>query len=394
MKIELMVDRFNSFENKYELFDMNIEGFSVWPYIRFEMYFAIGNFFHITNGVGSTPKSKFKDVALMLWNTFIANPSRTIKGHDVLIIPHQRRVLEGKEYKCIYTDELATELPYSCVSAEFLFGRIHFRPAKTKNLVYLDGVDVWPAIKYKLTRKKIDRFRPFASTLSESIKEFFHVEVDTEYISGLICKKYYWHRYKKPIVQKFLNRVKPRVIIELVGYETNKMIINEVAQELSIPCIELQHGVIGRGHIAYNYQLNQKLKQMPTHLFVYSSYWKETCSFPIERDAIIPTGFPYMEEQIEKYLPKVGNKEIRIIIFSSTDHTEFIRDFAEEIIRIMDHLKLEYEIIYKLHPLEYNYDSSTWSRIKASKNVRFINNSNHSFHYLNYFLFFHYLLMI
>ena len=377
-----MIDKFNDFENRYNLFDLTIDDFSVWPYIRFEMYFKIGEFFGVTNGVGSTPKTKITDSVIMFWNTFVNNPVRSIKQHDILIIPHQRRIKEGGKYRCIYTDELAARLDYPCVTAEFLFGRMHYKPAKTENMVYLDCVDVWPAIKYKVHRNKDTRVLNIAEAIVRDVDVFFGIDIDRIFVEELICKRYYWHRFKKPIIKKFIKRVKPKIIIELVGYETNKMIINEVAHEMSIPCVELQHGVIGRGHIAYNYSGNHELEQLPSYLFVYSNYWKDTCSFPIPKNHIIPVGYPYMEEQIKKYPKKNEDNIVRIIVFSSTDHTEFIKNFTEEAIRLLDESGINYRIIYKLHPLEYNYDPAIWSKIKTSTNVVFIDQPKKSLYEL------------
>lgn len=377
-----MIDKFIEFENKYELFNLKIDDFDVWPYIRFEMYFAIGEFFDITNGVGSTPKMKFTDITSMIWNSFISNPIYTVKKHDIMFIPHQRRIFEDGKYRCIYTDSLSKRIQYSKVSAEFLFGKMHYKPAMTKNLIYLDYVDVWPAIQYKFShRKKMDILNA-ANILRSNIQAYFGIGMDENYIEGLICKRYYWHKYKKPIIKKFLKKISPKIIIEVVSYETNKMIINEVAYEMGIPCIELQHGVIGKGHIAYNYRLKSELKQLPTYLFVYSKYWKDTCSFPIGKERIIATGFPYMEEQMLRYPKRNFEGKHRIIIYSSTDNTGNIKDFAEKIIRIMDERGIDYEVIYKLHPLEYSYDSDIWKSIKKCPNVSFIDAPNKSLYEL------------
>lgn len=60
------------------------------------------------------------------------------------------------------------------------------------------------------------------------------------------------------MLRRIIKSISPKVIVEVVGYETNKMIINEIAHEMGISTIELQHGVIGRGHIAYNYLINRE----------------------------------------------------------------------------------------------------------------------------------------
>ena len=325
---------------------MKLEDFDLWVYIRFELYFTIGERFGITNGVGSTPQTTLKDKWCLLWNTIIKNPYYNIGNYDVLIIPHQRRILDGNRYRCVYTDEIADYLSFSSITAEFLFGKIHYKPVASKNIVYLDYVDVLPAVKYKILKCNSLKIKEYAQIIDNSIKEFFSVELTPGYIEKLIEKRYYWHKYKKPLLRKLLLKIKPKVVIEVVGYETNKMILNEVAHELNIPCIELQHGVIGSGHIAYNYKIDQPLTQFPSYLFVYSDYWRRTCSFPVGKDRIIPTGFPYLEEQVSKYPKKKKNdKSINIIIYSSTDSSIYIQRFTEEV----------YDVRYNLSGSVYAY---------------------------------------
>lgn len=378
-----MIRKFNDFEQKYNLFNMKLEDFELWVYIRFELYFAIGEHFGITNGVGSTPKTTLKDKLCLLWNTIIKNPYYNIDNYDVLIIPHQRRILDGTKYRCIYTDEIANHLSFSSITTEFLFGQIHYKPAKSNNIAYLDYIDVWPAIKYKILKCNNSEIKKYAQIIEGYIKEFFSVELTPGYIEKLIEKRYYWHKYKKPLLRKLLLKIKPKVIVEVVGYETNKMILNEVAHDLNIPCIELQHGVIGSGHIAYNYKINKPLKQFPSYLFVYSDYWKRTCSFPIGQDRIIPTGFPYLEEQVNKYpKKKKKGKSINIIIYSSTDSSNAIQRFTNELMDQLEKNNYKYRITYKLHPLEYNYTTDIWDSLKESKNVNFIDSPTKSLYEL------------
>lgn len=379
----MMIDKFNDFENIYKLFDLKIDDFCLWIYIRFELYFAIGEFFGITNGKGSTPKTSIKDRVCMFYNSFIANPMLFTKKSDILIIPHQRRILEGSTYKCIYTDVIAEEFDGKALTAEFLFGKIHYKPAASKNIVYLDYIDVIPGIVYKLSKRKQKEISMVSKKIESAVEEYFDIKFEEGYLESLISKRFYYYKYKKRLLKKFVKKVSPKVILELVGYETNKMVLNEVANELNIPCIELQHGVIGRGHIAYNYKSDNSYKQLPTHLFVYSDYWKKTCSFPIGFDNIIATGFPYMEEQISKY-PYIENisDSVRIIIYSSTDSTDSILEFAIKLITKLDQNMIKYKIIYKLHPLEYNYPISKWDAVRNLDNIEFINTPTKSLYEL------------
>lgn len=379
----MTVDDFNEFENKYNLYDLNIDGFCLWLYLRFELYYAIGENFGITNGQGSTPRVSIKDKLSMFVNSFVANPVFFTSRCDILFIPHQRRILDGDSYRCIYTDIIAEAMSDKALSAEFLFGHMHFKPATTRHLVYMDYVDVIPGIIYKMSIKKNKEITQLSRYIKSSIKDYFRVEISNDYIESLITKRLLYYKYKKRLLRSFLKRVSPRVIVETVGYETNKMVLNEVASEMHIPCVELQHGVIGRGHIAYNYSTNRRFEQLPTHLFVYSDYWKNTCRFPIESNNIIATGFPYLEEQVSKY-PYIqnDNNTIRIIVYSSTDSTDSILEFTQELIGVLEAEGAQFSIVYKLHPLEYNYSMSKWDSIRNHNNVVFVNTPTKSLYEL------------
>ena len=71
------------------------------------------------------------------------------------------------------------------------------------------------------------------------------------------------HKLSYRYYEKIINRVKPKIITEVVSYGFNRMIINEIAKEKQIPIVEFQHGVMGKYHVAYNFFSKTKYKILP-----------------------------------------------------------------------------------------------------------------------------------
>lgn len=71
---------------------------------------------------------------------------------------------------------------------------------------------------------------------------------------------------------RMLNRIRPKVIIEVVSYSLPKLIVNDIAKKMNIPTIELQHGTMGKYHIAYNFSEKMDLKRFPIIFFSLASF--------------------------------------------------------------------------------------------------------------------------
>lgn len=383
-----MIDSFLKFEHDHGLLSDTIDGFTYWPYIRFSVYERIFDNPEGCNDCGQRKqKIRFLEIIEIIKNIITCNPLLRKGRKDILVISHQRRVLKNDKYICMYTDLLSKKYKNDSICAEFLYGYKHFKPIENRNILMLDIVDVLPYIqniiykdRYRATFSKLDGK---AVQLSRLIAVELKKEIEPGKLADWMKRRYVWYQYKKPILREFLEDIRPKVIIEVVGYETDKMILNEIANEMGICTIELQHGVIGRGHCAYNYLDEKKYSYMPAILFVFSDYWKETCRFPIGKENIITTGFPYMEEQMNCYPPTgIDEKVLRIIVISQPGVTERLIDFTCSIIKEMEKIEKDYKIIFKLHPEEYNNISKRIILLKKSENIQIITDSSISLYSL------------
>ena len=84
-------------------------------------------------------------------------------------------------------------------------------------------------------------------------------------------------------------------------YGFKMMLLCETAKELGIPVVELQHGTMGKEHIAYNFLKKRRLKSFPDYIFTFSQYDKKAARFPLTSDRIYAVGYPEMENKIIEY---------------------------------------------------------------------------------------------
>ena len=164
-----------------------------------------------------------------------------------------------------------------------------------------------------------------------------------------------------------LNKIAPNKIITTVSYSYINQIFTAVAKELFIPVIELQHGIIGKSHVAYNYKTSNEIITFPDYFFAWGSYWINGTRFPIAEDKVNVVGYPY----INKFKTKGFEREKKRIIILSQRR----KDLAELTVELA--LKLpDYEIIFKCHPSEYRVAKKEYEVFIEYKNIKLVMDDN------------------
>ena len=94
--------------------------------------------------------------------------------------------------------------------------------------------------------------------------------------------------------RRLLRRVRPRLVLVEEGCYGHMAVFNTTARELGVTVAEFQHGMVTRGHDAYNvaprlaaspaYQLTQ-----PTAFLGYGSWWNDQFNAPVEERVVVAT---------------------------------------------------------------------------------------------------------
>lgn len=377
------LDAFLAIEKKYNLVTDTVDGFAYWVYFRWDLQIEIQT--HTGYGIAhmNSPFSKRKQLMsrLNMIKNAILFGNRFRGKCDILFLDDGRRVLTGSYYESIYTDQIAALYPASIV-LERPYHQRHFRPVMTRRLIYTDYIEIKAMLYYnwcqkfaisRMKRVKEEIYNKIVGPISEICNAYnFHYD-----ISGILDKMlcgYYVYKIKRKEIAKLLDKYHPQLILEVCGYNLDCMIANELAMERNIPSVELQHGFTGADHISYNYSKGASVKQFPKYFFGFSDFWIKSASYPIPEENIKEIGFPYLERKAAAVKASVVKGDIKKIIFISQGP---IGDVLSKIAVNLDKLinKEKYEIIYKLHPGEYEGWKERYKELAVSG--IFVADSNH-----------------
>lgn len=368
-----MIEKFLELEHSLDLFSMTFKQFNYWTYIRSSVYSDIRR--GVIDSSDSKPpltewtgkrKSPVMSKFLCFFRCVIKSPFFCWGKKDLLV--YQDAIIYNPEhgyYECPPTQCVVDNyqgkllllqdclVSYKNEPLQFPIARyvgIVYYKAKLK--MYLVGLN-----KNMLQREKTklkEEINSFINIFEKNYSVKLNVDkyVDSvyeQYFMYSICYKYFY---------KLLKRVKPKCIVEQCSYSFRNRVLNEVAEQLSIPTVEMQHGVIGAGHIEYNYLAKAKYKGFPQYIFVFSDYWKERARFPIPNDCIIATGYPNLESKVLKLKKNKLQKGKVVLLFISQNvdgalWAETFIDFTKNVCEYIIENKLEqYRILYKPHPRE------------------------------------------
>lgn len=367
-----LLDQFINFEKNEELFDLSIRDVMIWDYIRSKVYGSISKqslkVKYTKLSLKESPMKSLLGVVNQLF--FIVLNLRLFlrkSKKDILVLGHPRRQLSGVFYEDIYTDAIVKNLreKYSILSLEVPMRQSHLRPINMEEVYYLDLLEIGKTFapylsRIRLSKNEIERIE----NIQKRIFEVFHVQIN---LLELIKEHLIKYRYVQKRVAARLERLSPRVVITVDGYNFTKKIFTEIANKRNIPTIELQHGTIGALHLAYNYPSEIYLESFPVNFFSWGEYWHIDARFPSDTN-IYNLGFPYMDNQ-KKKMNNLIQKENNILVSSQwtigLELMNYINNCAES---IRDH-----NFIVKLHPLEFDSIES-YKKLALHSNISFVTN--------------------
>jgi hypothetical protein len=339
-----------TFETEYGLFDLRYDGVPVWERIRFNVYQRLQP--ETADGPAETSPGdatggEFEGLRLWARNLVRRNPFFA-DSTEVLFVGHPRRKLEPDGlWWDIYCDPLQQHCDIDSLHAETSYALRHRTPAKTSHLRYLDLIQYGGTIQRKLGFFEPEIPTQFRERL-EDIERALEDRFETAVPFADIVKRELWNRRCRLwLYGRFLDKVSPRVAVVVVSYGKETFI--EACHERDIPVVELQHGVIYPDHLGYAYPGERTKSLFPDYLLAWGSFWRNRVEFPIPEDRIIPVGYPYLDQHRQQYAEVEGADTI--LFLSQPNVGQTLSKFA---IRVANHSDVEAEIIYKLHPDEWD----------------------------------------
>lgn len=376
-----LIEKFLIMEEKNNFFDLKIDKIKFWMYIRFDVYTTLMENYRLFNkNISYDAKFDIKpDLSERIKRMTIKNQF-FLHTKEILIFSSSRKIKEKEYYKCVYTDIISKNLDNTYYIFDSDYDGVFYYPRSVSGIKNLD------INTYKLFCKKRDRVSFHGSMLENSIYNIIEQNFDKPLtikqkikINSLLVDFLNKRSYLKNYYYYILRRTKPKVIIIVCYYSFEMMILCEVAKELNIPVIELQHGTMGREHISYNFLRKRKIKSFPDYIFTFSQYDKKVSRVPISFDRISAVGYPEMENKIKIYKQAfLKEKKKKKILFISQTLRE-IFEYAAELSKRLDLDK--FEIIIKLHPREFGNWRKEFGKILKDCSVTIIDNSNKDIYY-------------
>ncbi len=382
------INEFLKFESMNAFFNKKFQNVHYWPLIRFSLYRKIQN---EKQNIGQAHTSiagepmvkrisyKFKQFK----NMIIYNPLLYRKKIDLLVLNHQRRVKDEDQYRCVYTDDFLESTAYQYVILEEPYLEQHYRPVPNDNILYTDYINLMVAIKRRISAlkplKKEEKhaIQHLVELLNETFNMTFTYDDIKQSVTAAVCS----FKHKKRYYKKILKRTNPQAILEVVSYGGSRYVVNALAKEMNIPTIELQHGTMGKYHLAYNFKEKMNLSTFPDYIFTFGQFWKDVTRFPIADDKVKVVGWPYFERKLSYYKShtnKSNASKTTILFISQGTIGKALSDFAVKFSELID--ISQYHIIYKLHPGEYNRWEKEYPWLKDT-DIEVIDHNQHDMHY-------------
>jgi len=353
-KYEEIHNKFLRVEDEMGLFSLEIDGILVWERIRHKVHRKILRKSGLI-GEAHTGSSLFQSGVLRKYPLFVYRWVKSLLFKNAFLTGQRdflfcgsgrRKKRDGGHWWDIYCDPITEELDLDYVLVENRYQDIHQKPAKTDEIRYLDFIEDTGVTCKKLGLDEVS----FSSQEEQRMQEITGTfETEFEVPIGLkdMIELYLTERRStKWMYDRLVKRVDPKVAVVVCSYG-NKVLV-EACKDSDVPVVELQHGIIHEHHMAYHFPDDVEVPTFPDYFLTFGKYWCDCINFPIDDSRVIPAGYPYLEMESKKYAD-VEERDQIIFISQGTVGEELSR-FAVELSECAD----GYDIIYKLHPGEYD----------------------------------------
>ncbi len=383
--MSVRVKPYHEWEAKHRLLNnKSVDGFKYWNYMRRDMFMSFVDQYSgveppFYKNMSEKPANRLEVLGKKAGDFlfFMRNGLKSdLRNVDALFLCHRRRQRIENRMVSIYSDFVEDRIPNS-VTLERGDTKFDYDcPRYSPNLVYSGSVELMSyAYRYMikfLSKNKYKKIKNYVKADMEEafrdLEESYGLKVNKNDFAERVTTLYFFYKFRKPRYERFLRKLSPKVIVEVVGGGFDAKIINELAVKLGIPTIELQHGA-GAIDIVYP-EKNTPVDIAPDWYFTFSDFWKNMVLLPTGTSQVFAGGFPYHDIMMRDY-PRESWKHDRntIIFLSSRKYGKEMSELALELSNLDERLN----IIFKLHPREFhdwkeNYKDLLGSRVEVIDN--------------------------
>lgn len=345
---------FFEFERQHRLFEVKVNGRHIWDIIRNDVYLEL--LWGYTSRISSAQRTSFMRLTTLLIEYLRFLYFLLFKKSTYLFFSCSRNKVGDKFY-----DQNLEDIYQSLKGSKWeieLFTRertLRLHPRSTFTPIFLirriiqnqQHHEVYDGI-INLIKKHFPRF-----TLTS---EFIRRKVAT-----------FESEYK--VYRLLLQRQKPKaVFVTQSGFQKA---LFKAAADLNIPLIEVQHGIIDEGHIAYNYSREIRYYEnqlyLPAYYFTFSDFWTENLYLPSV--AVVPMGNTAFYTSGRSDVSQIRVKQGKGLLVASSDI--FGHDLSLLISKFVEK-KSQTPVYFKLHPNQFSEVKIYQDKFAAYNNVKVI----------------------
>jgi len=364
-------------ETERPLFAREVAGIRYWHFIRFyvleEIHLAKK---WIEKSSRGQQASFFEKIGIgfeLIKNSLSHRIALDDKQADVLILNSANKISRDGRFVDPYTDLWLSDFsaPYTIWENPALWR--HPKHGASADLFYLDSLHV-RALVCRAISKKFDKPMQHEAARLVDFAKPFGVELSHNRIFRLINMVVSLHAAAADYIKRQLQKKRVKLIVLVNHYDPLKMLITTIAKSLEIYVVELQHGTMGRYHIAYNFKITHELVGLPHEIFTFGRFWNETTRVFQNGVRLTAVGSPFYEQKIQNMTDIQPHSKIRVLFLSQ----ETIgRQLAEMAAALSKKLGPDlYEVVYKLHPREYHSWRLNYPKEFADANLQIQTNAD------------------
>lgn len=370
MDSEMLFDKFINFEKEHALFDLKCEEIYYWHLIRSWLYRSLlkeDSEYDNLNKKRGTISEIVKKATVSATNGLLNIKQFPLKKNhcDILFSsPWNFRLVNGENID-IFVQYFEIDKKFSTRTFEYNDSK-HLSTKRDISSSFIDLKMMCDYLKFTLGKKIEKQSNLFeVDHIVELLNDELGVNLSANQIKNRICYSICVSDSYYRSINKYLKKIQPKVIVMTNAYGLRHFATIRAAKELGIKTIELQHGLIGKYHIDYNFaDLDSGGRYCPDYLFTFGEYWNDTCrsTYNLKKIAI---GNRYVE--LVDDANKGVERDSKTVVFYSMKKNEF----ADFVCRFADLVKFQnYKIIFKYHPVECG--KADYQQLKK-KDIQIIN---------------------
>lgn len=279
------------FEQDPAVWEPNLRGMPFWHFLRYELSALMLG----ANGVQGQRHGGWRARPLSDWlppspsrlaATLRHGPFAGLKRSDLLVFNHPRHIFSPAHggWICPYSEFLLDAVDCSRQVIETPFAGKHYHPNATRDVRYLEWQSRPWLLKSYLspgTARLTDALAAAAVEWSQSLAAAAAMKAPDAAKVARFAKATarralaYYETHNR-----LLDRVQPRLVLQVVHYVPRNLVMSHLARERAIPATELQHGWIGETHLAYAMRRRPLPTTLPSHVLLFGEAWREFADFP------------------------------------------------------------------------------------------------------------------